>query len=105
MRRKEQPTGMRPSEVAEEQLRAISLKVSINILKRESFRAVEVPFGDERTTLLHLRRGLREGKGMLPDASESDRVRRSEFYDSTNDIAFFQYFQSHDSVAAQGNED
>ena len=32
-------------------------------------------------------------------------MRRSEFYDSTNDIALFQYFQSPDSVAARVMKD
>jgi hypothetical protein len=36
---------------------------------------------------------------------ETDRVRKSEFYDSTYDIALFQYFQSPDSVAARVMKD
>ena len=101
-REKEHPTGMRPSEVAKQL--GLSVQSVYKYIKEGTIQAVEVPFGDERTTYVISDEAFEKAKEFF-QSSETDRVRRSEFYDSTNDIALFQYFQSPDSVAARVMKD
>ena len=96
--KKGHPTGMRPSEVAKQL--GLSVQSVYKYIKEGTIQAVEVPFGDERTTYVISDEAFEEAKKFF-HSSETDRVRRSEFYDSTNDIALFQYFQSPDSVTAR----
>ena len=96
------PTGMRPSEVAKQL--GLSVQSVYKYIKVGTIQAVEVPFGDERTTYVISDEAFQEAKIRF-QSSENDRVRKSEFYDSTHDIALFQYFQSPDSVAAWGMKD
>ncbi|MCQ6275349.1 helix-turn-helix domain-containing protein [Bacillus sp. V3B] len=96
--KKGHPTGMRPSEVAKQL--GLSVQSVYKYIKDGTIQAVEVPFGDERTTYVISDEAFQETKELL-QSSETDRVRKSEFYDSTHDISLFQYFQSTDSVAAR----
>jgi excisionase family DNA binding protein len=96
--RKGQPTGMRPSEVAKQL--GLSVQSVYKYIKDGTIQAVEVPFGDERTTYVISDEAFREAKEFFR-SSETDRVRKSEFYDSTYDIAIFQCFQSSDGLAAR----
>ena len=93
---------MRPSEVAKQL--GLSVQSVYKYIKEGTIQAVEVPFGDERTTYVISDEAFEKAKEFF-QSSESDRVRRSEFYDSTHDIALFQYFQSPDSVAARVMKD
>lgn len=100
--RKQHPTGMRPSEVAKQL--GVSVQSIYKYIKDGIIQAVEVPFGDERTTYVLTEEAFQEAKELL-QSSETDRVRKNEFYNSTHDIALFQYFQSTDSVAARVMKD
>src|SRR3954468_19871464 len=100
--KKEYPTGMRPSEVAKQL--GLSVQSVYKYIKEGAIQAVEVPFGDERTTYVISDEAFQEAKRLF-QSSEADRIRKSEFYDSTHDIALFQYFQSPDSVVARVMKD
>jgi transposase len=100
--KKEYPTGMRPSEVAKQL--GLSVQSVYKYIKVGTIQAVEVPFGDERTTYVISDEAFQEAKRLF-QSSEADRIRKSEFYDSTHDIALFQYFQSPDSVVARVMKD
>ena len=100
--KKEYPTGMRPSEVAKQL--GLSVQSVYKYIKDGTIKAVEVPFGDERTTYVISDEAFQEAKRLF-QSSETDRIRKSEFYDSTHDIALFQYFQSPDSVVARVMKD
>ncbi|MCM3653378.1 helix-turn-helix domain-containing protein [Metabacillus litoralis] len=102
MDREQYPTGMRPSEVAKQL--GLSVQSVYKYIKDGTIKAEEVPFGDERTTYVISVEEFQEAKELL-QSSETERVRRSEFYDSTHDIALFQYFQSPDSLAARVMKD
>ena len=93
---------MRPSEVAKQL--GLSVQSVYKYIKEGTIQAVEVPFGDERTTYVISEEAFEKAKEFF-QSSESDRVRKSEFYDSTHDIALFQYFQSPDSIAARVMKD
>lgn len=96
------PTGMRPSEVAKQL--GLSVQSVYKSIKNGTIKSVEVPFGDERSTYVISDEAFQEAKEFF-QSSETERVRRSEFYDSTHDIALFQYFQSPDSLAARVMKD
>ncbi|MCQ6282360.1 helix-turn-helix domain-containing protein [Bacillus sp. EB600] len=96
--REQHPTGMRPSEVAKQL--GLSVQSVYKYIKDGDIKAVEVPFGDERTNYVISDEDFQEAKEMFQPA-ETDRIRRNEFYDSDHDIALFQYFQSTDSLAAR----
>lgn len=102
MEREGHPTGMRPSEVAKQL--GLSVQSVYKYIKDGTIQAVEVPFGDERTTYVISDEAFQEAKELL-QSLETERVRKSEFYDSTHDIALFQYFQSTDSLAARVMKD
>jgi hypothetical protein len=93
---------MRPSEVAKQL--GLSLQSVYKYIKDGAIKAVEVPFGDERTTYVISEVAFQEAKELI-QSSESDRVRKSEYYDSDNGIALFQYFQSKDSLSARVMKD
>ena len=93
---------MRPSEVAKQL--GLSVQSVYKYIKDGTIKAVEVPFGDERTTYVISEEAFEKAKEFF-QSSETDRIRKSEFYDSTHDIALFQYFQSPDSVAARVMKD
>ena len=96
------PTGMRPSEVAKQL--GLSVQSVYKYIKDGTIKAVEVPFGDERTTYVISEEAFQEAKELL-QSSESERVRKSEYYDSDNGIALFQYFQSKDRLSARVMKD
>jgi excisionase family DNA binding protein len=96
--REQQPTGMRPSEVAKQL--GLSVQSVYKYIKDGSIKAVEVPFGDERTNYVISEEAFLEAKELF-QSLESERVRKNEYYDSTHDVALFQYFQSQDSTAAR----
>ncbi|MBZ5753259.1 helix-turn-helix domain-containing protein [Metabacillus rhizolycopersici] len=96
------PTGMRPSEVAKQL--GVSVQSVYKFIKNGMIKAIEVPFGDERSTYVISDEAFQEAKEFF-QSSETERVRRSEFYDSTYDIALFQYFQSPDSLAGRVMKD
>src|SRR3954468_20527015 len=100
--KKEHPTGMRPSEVAKQL--GLSVQSVYKYIKDGTINAVEVPFGDERTTYVISEDAFQKAKELL-QSSESERVRKSEYYDSDNGIALFQYFQSKDSLSARVMKD
>src|SRR4051812_5331480 len=102
MEREGYPTGIRPSELAKQL--GLSVQSVYKYIKGGTIQAVEVPFGDERTTYVISDEAFQAAKEFL-QSSETERVRRSELYDSTYDIALFQYFQSPDSVAARVMKD
>jgi excisionase family DNA binding protein len=102
MDREQYPTGMRPSEVAKQL--GLSVQSVYKYIKDGTIKAVEVPFGDERTTYVISKEAFQEAKELL-QSLESERVRKSEYYDSDNGIALFQYFQSKDSLSARVMKD
>src|SRR4051794_619878 len=102
MDREQYPTGLHPSEVAK-QLR-LSVQSVYKYIKDGTIKAVEVPFGDERTTYVISEEAFQEAKELL-QTSESERVRKSEYYDSDKGIALFQYFQSKDRLSARVMKD
>ena len=93
---------MRPSEVAKQL--GLSVQSVYKYIKDGTIPATEVPFGDERTTYVISDEAFQEVKELL-QFSETERVRRSEFYDSIHDIALFQSFQSPDRLAARVMKD
>ena len=93
---------MRPSEVAKQL--GLSVQSVYKYIKDGTIQAVEVPFGDERTTYVISEEAFLEAKEFF-QSLESDRIRKSEYYDSTHDIALFQYFQSPDSTVARVMKD
>lgn len=102
MDREQYPTGMRPSEVAKQL--ELSVQSVYKYIKDGTIKAIEVPFGDERTTYVISDEAFQEAKELLR-SMESERIRKSEYYDSDNDIALFQYFQSKDSLTARVMKD
>jgi excisionase family DNA binding protein len=102
MDREQYPTGMRPSEVAKQL--GLSVQSVYKYIKDGTIKAEEVPFGDERTTYVISVEEFQEAKELL-QSSESERVRKSEYYDSNNDVALFQYFQSKGSLTARVMKD
>ena len=100
--REQHPTGMRPSEVAKQL--GLSVQSVYKYIKDGTIKAVEVPFGDERTNYVISEEAFLEAKELLHPL-ESERVRKNEYYDSNHDIALFQYFQSEDSIAARVMKD
>ena len=102
MEREGHPTGMRPSEVAKQL--GLSVQSVYKYIKDGTIQATEVPFGDERTTYVISDEAFQEAKEIL-QVSETERVRRNEFYDSIHDIALFQSFQSPDRLAARVMKD
>jgi excisionase family DNA binding protein len=100
--RKQHPTGMRPSEVAKQL--GLSIQSVYKYIKDGSIRAVEVPFGDERTNYVISEEAFLEAKEWFQSLG-FERVRKNEYYDSIHDIALFQYFQSPDSTAARVMKD
>ena len=96
--REQYPTGMRPSEVAKQL--GLSVQSVYKYIKDGTIKAVEVPFGDERTNYVISEEAFLEAKELF-QSLESERVRKNEYYDSNYDIALFQYFQSKDSTAAR----
>ena len=83
------PTGMRPSEVAKQL--GLSVQSVYKYIKDGTIKAVEVPFGDERTTYVISEEAFQEAKKLF-QSSESERVRRSEYYSSTMTLHFFSTF-------------
>lgn len=102
LERERYPTGMRPSEVAKQL--GLSVQSVYKYIKDGTIKSVEVPFGDERTTYVISEGAFQEAKELLKPL-ESERVRKNEYYDSHNDIALFQYFQSKDSLTARVMKD
>jgi excisionase family DNA binding protein len=102
MDREQYPTGMRPSEVAKQL--ELSVQSVYKYIKDGTIKAIVVPFGDERTTYVISDEAFQEAKEYL-QSMESERVRKGEYYDSDNDIALFQYFQSKDSLTARVMKD
>jgi transposase len=96
--RKQIPTGMRPSEVAKQL--GLSVQSVYKYIKDDTIKALEVPFGDERTTYVISEEAFEEAKELL-QFSESERVRKNEYYESSNDIALFQLFQYSDNLIAR----
>ncbi|WP_394237393.1 helix-turn-helix domain-containing protein [Niallia oryzisoli] len=100
--REQYPTGMRPSEVAKQL--GLSVQSIYKYIKDRTIKAVEVPFGDERTNYVISKEAFLEAKELF-QSLEFERVRKNEYYDSNYDIALFQYFQSQDSTAARVMKD
>ncbi|MBT2710489.1 helix-turn-helix domain-containing protein [Pseudomonas sp. ISL-84] len=100
--REQHPTGLRPSEVAKQL--GLSVQSVYKYIKDGTIKATEVPFGDERITYVISKEAFEEVKELFR-SSESERVRKSEYYDSENDIALFQYYQSKDSLTARVMKD
>src|SRR3954452_5649501 len=102
MDREQYPTGMRPSEVAKQL--GLSVQSVYKYIKDGTIKAVEVPFGDERTNYVISEEAFLEAKEVF-QSLDSERVRKNEYYNSNHDIALFQYFQSKDSTAARVMKD
>jgi len=100
--RKQQPTGMRPSEVAKQL--GLSVQSVYKYIKDGTIKSVEVPFGDERTNYVISEEDFLKAKELF-QSLEFERVRKNEYYDANHDIALFQYFQSPDSTAARVMKD
>ncbi|HFJ9429665.1 helix-turn-helix domain-containing protein [Bacillus cereus] len=100
--REQYPTGMRPSEVAKQL--GLSVQSVYKYIKDGTIKAVEVPFGDERTNYVISEEAFLEVKDLF-QSLESERIRKNEYYDSNYDIALFQYFQSQDSRVARVMKD
>ena len=63
MERGQYPTGMRPSEVAKQL--GLSVQSVYKYIKDGTIKAVEVPFGDERTTYVISEEAFQEAKELL----------------------------------------
>lgn len=98
MEREQHPTGMRPSEVAKQL--GLSVQSVYKYIKDDTIKALEVPFGDERTTYVISEEAFEEAKELL-QFTESERVRKNEYYESSHDIGLFQLFQSADNLIAR----
>ena len=96
------PTGMRPSEVAKQL--GLSVQSVYKYIKDGTIKATEVPFGDERTNYVISEEAFLASKELF-QSSESERIRKNEYYDSNHDIALFQYFQATDSTVARVMKD
>ena len=67
---------MRPSEVAKQL--GLSVQSVYKYIKDGTIKAVEVPFGDERTTYVISEEAFQEAKELF-QSSESERIRKSEY--------------------------
>ncbi len=86
-----QPKGYRPSEVAKKL--GVSVQKIYKLIQEGTINAAEVPVGDERKAYVVSAVEFQKAEILLTP-SRDDRPKRSEFYDSRNDIALFQKFFS-----------
>ncbi|WP_066297840.1 helix-turn-helix domain-containing protein [Bacillus sp. FJAT-29937] len=89
--RVQQPTGMRPSEVAK--LLGLSVQSILKYIQNGTIRAEEVPFGDERISYIITDEAFEEAKKIL-QPGVFDRIRKGEYFNSVYDVALFQHFHS-----------
>lgn len=88
--RSQHPTGLRPSDVAKEL--GMSTQSVLNYIRQGIIQAMEVPYGDERTYYVISEESLLAAKEQFK--KRSDRIRKTEYYDTQLDVALFQLFQS-----------
>lgn len=92
------PTGKRPSEVAMEL--GLTVPTVLKYIRNGTIQASKVPVGDERTYYVLTPEQYEEAKKTLASISSS-RIRKTEYFDSTLDVALFQLFYSKDNLQAR----
>lgn len=88
-RKRNEPTGLRPSELA--QLLGVTTQRIYTLLKQTDLRVDQLPAGDERT-IYSIPDETAEWIEQEVKRTIAVRGTRSEFYDPTNDIALYQLF-------------
>ncbi|MES1042581.1 helix-turn-helix domain-containing protein [Peribacillus simplex] len=85
------PTGMSPNDVAKKL--GLSVQSVYKYIQDGSIKAKAVPYGDERTIYVISETAYEEAAELLKP-SESQRPKRFEYYQSSQDIVLFQKFHS-----------
>lgn len=86
----EQPDGLSPAHVAKQL--GISVQLVYKHIREGTIEASEVPVGDERFHYVISEESLEKVKEEL--RPQFGKIRRTEYYDSSRDIALFQHFYS-----------
>lgn len=89
--KKSLPTGMSPNEVAKKL--GLSVQSVYKYIQDGSIKAEAVPYGDERTIYVISETAYEEASSLLKQ-SETQRPKRFEYYQSSQDIVLFQKFHS-----------
>ncbi|MEC2056183.1 DNA-binding protein [Peribacillus psychrosaccharolyticus] len=85
------PTGMSPNNVAKKL--GVSVQSVYKYIQDGLIKATAVPYGDERTIYVISETAYEEAAGVLK-SSESQRPKRFEYYQPSQDIVLFQKFHS-----------
>ncbi|MGE7686764.1 helix-turn-helix domain-containing protein [Peribacillus simplex] len=85
------PTGLSPNDVAKKL--GLSVQSVYKYIQDGSIKAKAVPYGDERITYVISEAAYQEAEKSLKP-TETQRPKKYEYYDSKNDIAFYQRFHS-----------
>jgi predicted DNA-binding transcriptional regulator AlpA len=89
--RNDLPKGRKPSEVAKEL--GMSVQSILKHIRSGTISAEEVPFGDERTSYIFSEEQYIDAKKKLTPKI-SKRIRKTEYYNASFDIALFQLFST-----------